>query len=73
MEKTIKLEIPESQAKKFESLLDKTLEILNRLEVEAPKRDKRKKFLQKNIDKNIAETQKNMSEIDKTLKEFAQR
>lgn len=70
MEKTIKLELKESQAIKFENLLDKTLEVLTRLEKESPDRDKRKEFLQNNIDKNIAETRKNMLEIDRKLKEL---
>lgn len=70
MEKTINLKITESQAKTFESLLDKILEILNRMEKESPERDKRKAQMQKSIDENIAEAQKNMLEVDKKLKKI---
>lgn len=41
MEKTIKFEMTESQAEKFEKLLDATLEVLTRLEKESPERQAR--------------------------------
>jgi hypothetical protein len=62
MEKTFTFTMTESQAKEFESLLDKTLEIFKRWERESPERNAR-------FDKNHEEFLKQISEIDKRNKE----
>lgn len=67
MEKTITFEITESQAQKFEKLLDDTLEILNRMEKESPERDARFDKRHEEFMKNIAETQKKMDQTSRRL------
>ena len=66
MEKTITFEMTESQAQKFEKLLDATLEILNRMKKESPERDAR-------MDKMQAETRKNLAEAERNLKQASER
>lgn len=65
MAKTIVFEMPESEAKKFESLLDETLIALNRLEVESLLRDAR--LLQRR-----ERTEKLMDEIERRLTEVSE-
>ena len=67
MEKTITFEIPESEAKRFEKLLDATLEILNRMEKESPERDARMDKHHEEFLKNIAETEKMMKQTSRRL------
>lgn len=67
MEKTIKLEITESQAKKFESLLDKTLEILNRWESESPERERNLDLRYRENLKKLSKSQETKTEADKIL------
>ncbi|MGI8669264.1 MAG: hypothetical protein ACR2J3_05355 [Aridibacter sp.] len=67
MEKTIKLEITESQAKKFESLLDKTLEILNRWESESPERDRNLDLRYRENLKKLSKSREIQTEADKIL------
>lgn len=62
MEKTFTFTMTESQAKEFENLLDKTLEILNRWKKESPERDAR-------FDKNHEDFLKKVSEIEKRNEE----
>ncbi len=66
MANTITFEMTETQAQKFEKLLDDTLEILNRMEKESPERDAR-------FDKMYEETQKKFTEIERTMKQTDQR
>ena len=66
MEKTITFEMTESQAQKFEKLLDATLEILNRMKKESPERDAR-------MDKMQTETRKNLAEAERNLKQASER
>jgi phenolic acid decarboxylase len=67
MEKTITLEMTESQAKKFEELFDDILEIFNRWEKENPEREARFQKHHEEFMKNIAETEKNMAETERLL------
>ena len=67
MEKTITFEIPESEAKRFEKLLDATLEILNRMERESPEREARFDKHHEEFLKNIAETEKMMNQTSRRL------
>ncbi len=60
MEKTITFEMKEGDQKKFESLLDNTLEVLQRLEKESPEREARIKKIQ-------AETKEIKKDIQKEL------
>ena len=66
MANTITFEMTETQAQKFEKLLDDTLEILNRMEKETPERDAR-------FDKMHEETQKKFTEIERLMKQTDQR
>ena len=70
MEKTITFEITESQAQKFEKLLDDTLEILNRMEKESPVRDARFDKRHEDFMKKIAETKKQMDQTSKRLEKW---
>lgn len=58
MEKTITFKMTESQAKKFEKLLDATLEIFRRWEKESPERDAR-------FDRQHEETMRKLAELQK--------
>lgn len=58
MEKTITFEMTESQAQKFEKLLDDTLEILNRMEREGPEREARRQKYHEDFERGLAETKK---------------
>ncbi len=58
MEKTITFEMPESEAKNFEKLLDTTLKALRRMEKEGPERATR-----------IAQTQIETGEIKRDIQE----
>lgn len=58
MEKTFTFTMTESQAKKFEKLLDATLEIFNRWEKESPERDAR-------FDREHEETMRKLAEFRK--------
>ena len=60
MEKTITFEMTESQAQKFEKLLDETLKVLRRIEKESPAREAR-------IAKSQAETVEIKKDIKKQL------
>lgn len=66
MEKAITFEITESQAQKFEKLLDDTLENLNRMERESPERDAR-------FDKSHEEIMQRLSETVKTMEQTSKR
>jgi len=66
MEKTITFEITESQAEKFEKLLDNTLEILNRMEKESPERNAR-------FDKTHEEIMRKISEAEKITEQTSKR
>lgn len=67
MEKTITFKITESQAKRFEKMLDATLEILNRMEKESPERAARFDKHHEEFLKNIAETEKMMEQTSRRL------
>ncbi len=67
MEKTITFEITESQAQKFEKLLDDTLEILNRMEKESPERDVRFDKTHDEIMRRLTETAKTMEQTSKRM------
>lgn len=60
MEKTINFEMTDSDFRKFEKLLDSTLEVMHRLEKDSPQRED-------NISKSLAETQELKSEINQQL------
>ena len=64
MEKTITFTMTESQAKKFEQLLDSTLEIFNRWEKESPERDAR-------FDREHEETMKKLVKLRKDSEQAA--
>lgn len=66
MANTITFEMTETQAQKFEKLLDDTLEILNRMEKEGPERDMR-------FDKMHEETQRKLTEIERLMKQTDKR
>lgn len=66
MANTITFEMPESEKKKFENLLDKTLSVLRRLENESPEREAR-------IAESQAEVKKIKKEIRKQLTILAER
>lgn len=66
MEKTITFEMTESQAEKFEKLLDDTLEILGRMEKESPERNAR-------FDKHHEEFMRKMDETEKIMERTSQR
>ncbi len=70
MEKTITFEITESQAQKFEKLLDDTLEILNRMEKESPERAVRIEKYQEEFEQNLAETKKIMKRTSKRMEKW---
>lgn len=67
MEKTITFELPESEARNFEKLLDATLEILNRMEKESPERDARMNKYHEDFERNLAETKKIMERTSKRM------
>ncbi len=67
MEKTITIEMTESQAEKFEKLLDDTLEILNRMEKEGPERDARFDEHHEDFMRNLAETKKIMERTERRM------
>ena len=67
MEKTITFEITESQAQKFEKLLDDTLEILNRMEKESPERNARFDKTHNEIMQKLADTKKQMEQTSRRL------
>jgi HAMP domain-containing protein len=60
MEKTINFEMTDSDFRKFEKLLDSTLEVMHRLEKDSPQREN-------NILKSQAETLELKSEINQQL------
>lgn len=66
MEKTITFTMTESQAKRFEELLDATLEIFNRWERESPERDAR-------FDRQHKEFLKKIAEMEKMTEQTSQR
>ncbi len=70
MEKTITFEITESQAQKFEKLLDDTLEILNRMKKESPERAARLDKYQEEFDQNLAETKKIMERTSQRMEKW---
>lgn len=65
MEKMITFTMTESQAKKFEKLLDATLEIFNRWQKESPERDAR-------FDRDHEETMKRLAEFRKDSEQTSQ-
>lgn len=67
MEKTITFEMTESQAEKFEKLLDDTLEILNRMEKKAPEREARRQKYHEEFERNLAETKKMMEQTSRRM------
>jgi len=60
MEKTITFEMTDNQVKNVEKLLDETLAVLRRMEIESPEREKR-------IAQSNAETQQIKKEIREQL------
>lgn len=60
MEKTINFEMTDSDFRKFEKLLDSTLEVMHRLEKDSPQREN-------NILKSQAETLELKSQINQQL------
>ncbi len=67
MEKTITFEITESQAQKFEKVLDDTLEILNRMERETPEREARSRKYHEDFEKSLAETKRIMEQTSQRM------
>lgn len=67
MEKTITFEITESQAEKFEKMLDATLEILNRMEKESPEREAQFDKTHEKIMRKIADTEKIMERTSQRM------
>ena len=67
MEKTITFEITESQAQKFEKLLDDTLEILRRMEKESPERNARVDKMHEEFMRNLAETKRMMERTSQRM------
>ncbi|MCY7346406.1 MAG: hypothetical protein LH614_09335 [Pyrinomonadaceae bacterium] len=67
MEKIITFEITESQAEKFEKMLDATLEILNRMEKESPERAARFDKHHEDFMRNLAETKKIMERTEQRM------
>lgn len=67
MEKTITFKITESQAKKFEKLLDDTLEILRRMEKESPERAAQFDKHHEEFERNLAETKKMMERTSQRM------
>lgn len=65
MAKTITIEMTETEAQKLESLIDKTLAALRKIEEESPQRDAR-------LEQKLARTSKIMDEIESRLKEIAE-
>lgn len=66
MERTVNLEVTKKEAKSFEKILDKNLNVLRRLEKESPEREIR-------IAQTQSETQKIKKEIQKQLSILKQR
>ena len=66
MANTITFEMTETQAQKFEKILDDTLEILNRMEKETPERNAR-------FDKHHEEFQRTMADTEKMMERLSQR
>ena len=67
MEKTVRFEMTQSQAEKFEKLLDSTLEVLTKMEKESPERESRFKENHEDFLKKIAETEKMMQKTSQKL------
>ena len=67
MEKTINFELPESQGKSFEKLLDATLKILNKMERNSPERDTRLDKMHKEFQEQLAETKKMMEQTSQRM------
>lgn len=65
MEKTVTFSMTENQAKEMESLLDKTLYALKRLEEDGPKRDVRVDELQMQTAKKLDAVEIRLKEISK--------
>lgn len=70
MEKTIKLEVTESQAKKFENLLDRTIEVLQRLETESPRRQSKINESQENTEKIKTEIYQQLDILENKIGKF---
>lgn len=70
MEKTITFEMKESEAQKFEKILDATLEILTRMEKESPDRDARFDATHKEIMQNLNEAEKTMTKTSQRMAEW---
>jgi hypothetical protein len=71
MEKTVTFEMTESQAEKFEKLLDATLEILTRMEKEGPERDARFDATHKEIMHNLSEAEKTMARTSQRMAKWS--
>ncbi len=67
MANTITFEMTETQAQKFEKMLDDTLEILNRTEKESPERDARFDKHHEEFLRKIAENQIIMDRISRRM------
>ena len=67
MANTITFEMTETQAQKFEKLLDDTLEILNRMEKESPERDARFDKHHEEIVRKIAESERIMKRVSERM------
>lgn len=67
MANTITFEMTETQAQKFEKMLDDTLEILNRMEKESPERDARFDKHHEEFLRKIAENQIIMDRISRRM------
>ncbi len=70
MEKTINLKMTENQAKTFESLLDKTIEVLQRLETESPQRQAKINESQENTEKIKAEIYQQLDILKNKIGKF---
>jgi hypothetical protein len=71
MEKTITFTMTETQAKEFENILDKTLEIFNRWKKESSERDARFDKNHKDFLEKISEIEKRDTETSKQLAKWA--
>lgn len=70
MEKTINLKMTESQANTFEGLLDKTIEVLQRLETESPKRQAKINVSQENTEKIKSEIYQQLNILENKIGKF---
>ena len=70
MEKTITFEMTETQAEKFEKILDATLKKLNKMEKESPERAARFDAAHEKFMREIAETKKMMDKTSQQINKW---